>query len=103
MAVYQATCKSGLNLKYARYLLQWDAGVKLAATIENGAVFRHCLPGSVKDDLLGNRALILEVIQCAPNNILRNCVHRFHQDGEFLLQAVMHGLNLVRHSRCLFT
>jgi hypothetical protein len=90
--VYLAVQKSGMNLKHAEYSLRRDAGVVLAASAENGTAFRYCLPGSVKDDLLGDREFVLKVVQSAPNSIMKSCINRFKEDREVLLLALAHGL-----------
>ena len=89
--VYAAVSKSGLNLKHADYSLRRDSSVVMAASAENSVAFRYCLPGSVKEDLLGNRSFVLDVVSSSPNSTIKSCIDRFQGDREILLQALKHG------------
>mmetsp|Transcript_6805 Transcript_6805/g.17037 ORF Transcript_6805/g.17037 Transcript_6805/m.17037 type:complete len:801 (+) Transcript_6805:31-2433(+) len=93
--VLQAVKQCGMNLKYASYTLRRDYTIARAAVEENGAAFRYCLPGNAKDRLLTDRDLVLHrILQTTetPNpTTLKQCMDRFPDDQEILLEVYGHG------------
>jgi len=91
-----AVQRSGLNLKYASLNLRRNRNIVITAIEENGAAFRYCLPGDVKDQLLSDRSLILKhnILKNASNNTLRMlCLDRFQTDTEFIAEALGYGID----------
>ena len=86
--VLAAVRKSGLNLKHAAYSLRRDSMVVLAACAENGGAFKYCLPGQLRETLIEDRSFVLNVLQTAPRSLARDCVDRFKNDHQVVLEAV---------------
>eukprot|EP00980_Cylindrotheca_fusiformis_P021229 scaffold8161_cov111-Cylindrotheca_fusiformis.AAC.6 len=90
--VFSCVRKSGMNLKHASYELRRDKSVVVAATRQNPAAFRYCLPGTAKQELLQDRAFVAAVVDSAPISIVKSCVELFQQDREVVLLALSNGL-----------
>jgi hypothetical protein len=90
--VLAAVRKSGMNLKHAAYSLRRDSSVVLAACAQNGGAFKYCLPGQLRETLIEDRSFVLNVLQTAPRSLARDCVARFKNDHEVVLEAVGNGL-----------
>jgi hypothetical protein len=90
--VLAAVRKSGMNLKHAAYSLRRDSMVVLAACAQNGGAFKYCLPGQLRETLIEDRSFVLNVLQTAPRSLARDCVDRFKNDHQVVLEAVGNGL-----------
>lgn len=90
--VYNSVCKSGMNLKHASYDLRRNEKIVVAATTQNPAAFRYCLPSAVKQDLLQDISFVKKMVCVAPASIMKTCIDLFQEDKEVALLALSNGL-----------
>lgn len=100
---YDVVCasvqKCGSNLKYASYDLRRNRSIVVAATKQNAAAFRYCLPGKIKEELANDLDFVREhLAHQAPNELLRFSKQYFDSvcnDRDELLALLGKGLDWV--------